>query len=137
MLTLAEKSNSFEMDEDELNIGITVVAARNLANMDLPFFGRNDAFTVVQVGNQINQTRVIPNAGKKAHWNETFHYRITPDSEIVIRVFDEDTFKNDLIGEAKLTTLMIYEEGSHEGWFSLHKGERTTGEVHLRIHYIP
>ncbi|KAJ9050391.1 hypothetical protein DSO57_1014831 [Entomophthora muscae] len=113
------------MDQEELKIGITVVAARNLVNKDIPFFGKNDAFAVVQVGGQVNKTRTIPNAGKNALWNETFYYTITPESEILIKVFDEDILKNDFIGEMRLTTLMIYEEGSYEGWFSLHKGEKT------------
>lgn len=125
------------MEQADIRISVVVAAARGLKNKDLPFFGKNDAYATVRVGEQVTRTKTLRNAGEAGRWNEKFQFEATPESEIIVQVFDEDTFSSDLIGEVKLTTLLLYEEGFMESWFALTKGEKPRGEIHLSFQRIP
>jgi Ca2+-dependent lipid-binding protein len=57
-----------------------------------------DPYIFVQVGSQRYRSRTCKDGGKRPVWNERFEFTST-DNTLKITVMDQDTFKDDLVGE--------------------------------------
>ncbi|KAI9291903.1 hypothetical protein K502DRAFT_332303 [Neoconidiobolus thromboides FSU 785] len=126
------------MDTDDIiNIGVTMVKAKELKNMDMPLLGKNDAYAKVKIKQQEYKTSVKRNAGSQCTWEETFHLRLEKGDKIEIEVWDEDLLRDDFIGSVSIPSDVIFSEGSIEGWYQLYQGHKQSGKIFLKIHYLP
>ncbi|KAJ9057235.1 hypothetical protein DSO57_1024568 [Entomophthora muscae] len=119
------------------SISVTVIEARNLANEDTALVGRNDAYAYLKCNHTKAQTKVIKNAGSSCTWNETFNFEVKDDSELELSVYDQDTIKDDKIGEIKIPIAGLANNRCTEAWYGIGKGSKNRGEVLLRIQFTP
>jgi Ca2+-dependent lipid-binding protein len=54
---------------------IRVISASNLASAS--FVGKVNPFAICKIGSQEQQTKVVPNGGKKPVWGDTFDFSIS------------------------------------------------------------
>jgi Ca2+-dependent lipid-binding protein len=55
----------------------------------------------LQLGSQRQRTKTKSEAGKKPVWNETFRFNVQ-NNDLKVTVMDEDTMKDDLVGEGDI-----------------------------------
>ncbi|KAI0223576.1 hypothetical protein L0F63_003677 [Massospora cicadina] len=118
-------------------ISVTVVEARNLANQDTALVGKNDAYVYLKCNHSREKTSVIKGAGSSCKWNETFNFEVKDDSELEVSIYDQDTIKDDKIGEIKIPVTGLSRNGVTEAWYGVGKGSKGRGEVLLRIQFTP
>ncbi|RLO14042.1 hypothetical protein DYB28_014582, partial [Aphanomyces astaci] len=73
---------------------VRAVSGRNL--YDAQTFGKQDPFCKVQVGNQVQKTKVHDNGGRFPVWNEKFIFRVNDPQleQIVITIEDKNVVDN-------------------------------------------
>lgn len=56
---------------------------------------------MLTLGRQEYRSKTIKEGGKKPVWNQTFNFG-GMENKLIIKVMDQDTFSDDLVGEASL-----------------------------------
>ncbi|XP_075683525.1 extended synaptotagmin-2 isoform X3 [Rhinoderma darwinii] len=97
--------------------------------------GKSDPYGVMRVGNQVFQSKVIKeNLNPK--WNEVYEALIYehPGQELEIELFDEDTDKDDFLGNLLIDLAEVEKERVVDEWLSL--DEATSGKLHLKLEWL-
>ncbi|KAM3929086.1 extended synaptotagmin-2 isoform 2-T2 [Leptodactylus fuscus] len=97
--------------------------------------GKSDPYGVIRIGNQVFQSKVIKeNLNPK--WNEVYEALIYehPGQELEIELFDEDTDKDDFLGNLLIDLAEVEKERVVDEWFTL--DEATTGKLHLKLEWL-
>jgi len=84
---------------------INLTIQRALLTRDTEVMGKMDPYVKWKHGEKTYKTTVQNNAGKKPIWGEIFKLPIidrTINTQLSFQIFDEETFKDDVIGEAKI-----------------------------------
>ncbi|KAI9299011.1 hypothetical protein K502DRAFT_285515, partial [Neoconidiobolus thromboides FSU 785] len=113
-----------------------LVAARELKNKD-GLFGSNDPYAIIKCGNNKFKTEVKKKAGKECQWNQTFRLGVTDFfKELTLEVYDQDAMADDLIGKTTIPLQGILQSGSADAWYTIGKGSKSHGEIHLFMKFI-
>ncbi|XP_073437712.1 extended synaptotagmin-2 isoform X2 [Dendrobates tinctorius] len=97
--------------------------------------GKSDPYGVIRIGNQVFQSKVIKeNLNPK--WNEVYEALIYehPGQELEIELFDEDTDKDDFLGNLLIDLAEVEKERIVDEWFTL--DEATSGKLHLKLEWL-
>lgn len=97
--------------------------------------GKSDPYGVIRIGNQVFQSKVIKeNLNPK--WNEVYEALIYehPGLELEIELFDEDTDKDDFLGNLLIDLTEVEKERVVDEWFTL--DEATTGKLHMKLEWL-
>ncbi|XP_069815006.1 extended synaptotagmin-2 isoform X2 [Dendropsophus ebraccatus] len=97
--------------------------------------GKSDPYGVIRIGNQVFQSKVIKeNLNPK--WNEVYEALIYehPGQELEIELFDEDTDKDDFLGNLLIDLAEVEKERVVDEWFVL--DEATSGKLHLKLEWL-
>ncbi|XP_056375527.1 extended synaptotagmin-2 isoform X2 [Hyla sarda] len=97
--------------------------------------GKSDPYGVIRIGNQVFQSKVIKeNLNPK--WNEVYEALIYehPGQELEIELFDEDTDKDDFLGNLLIDLTEVEKERVVDEWFVL--DEATSGKLHLKLEWL-
>ncbi|XP_077124683.1 extended synaptotagmin-2 isoform X1 [Ranitomeya variabilis] len=97
--------------------------------------GKSDPYGVIRIGNQVFQSKVIKeNLNPK--WNEVYEALIYehPGQELEIELFDEDTDKDDFLGNLLIDLAEVEKERVVDEWFTL--DEATSGKLHLKLEWL-
>ncbi|KAG9402418.1 hypothetical protein AC1031_007032 [Aphanomyces cochlioides] len=109
------------------------VGGRNL--YDAQTFGKQDPFCKIQVGNQLQTTRVHDNGDRCPVWNEkfVFHVRDPQVDQITITIEDENTFVNGYIGTVCISVNTFLHGQFVDQWFPVMRNTDHYGDINLRI----
>ncbi|KAG8573449.1 hypothetical protein GDO81_012416 [Engystomops pustulosus] len=97
--------------------------------------GKSDPYGVIRIGNQLFQSKVIKeNLNPK--WNEVYEALIYENlgQELEIELFDEDTDKDDFLGNLLIDLAEVEKERVVDEWFVL--DEATSGKLHLKLEWL-
>ena len=92
--------NNIDVDHGQGHLSSSLPRYRNLHQYGT-FIFIQDPYCILKIGNEKHRTRTKDEAGKKPVWNETFTIK-SLENEMLVRVQDEDTFSDDLVGEGKV-----------------------------------
>ena len=82
-------------------------------------FSIQDPYCILALGNEKHKTNTKNEAGKRPIWNETFTFN-SSDNNLSVRVMDQDTLSDDVIGEGKVDLMRFRNSpGEQEGNFLL------------------
>ncbi|XP_060771590.1 extended synaptotagmin-2 [Neoarius graeffei] len=97
--------------------------------------GKSDPYGVVQVANQIFQSKTIKEC-LNPKWNEVFEATVYEHSgqHLEIELFDEDPDKDDFLGSLMIDLTKLHKEQKVEEWFDLE--EVSSGKLHLRLEWL-
>ena len=83
-----------------------------------------DPYVVVEIGSQKQKTKTHNSGGKQHRWEETFRFKVIKETEILIKVMDEDTFTDDLVGQVTIMLDKVKMQGKVQEWHKLqYKGK--------------
>uniref|UniRef100_A0A8C5SN26 Extended synaptotagmin 2 n=1 Tax=Laticauda laticaudata TaxID=8630 RepID=A0A8C5SN26_LATLA len=97
--------------------------------------GKSDPYGIIQVGNQIFQSKVIKeNLNPK--WNEVYEALVYehPGQDLEIELFDEDPDKDDFLGRNPILESHFPDQSINERWFTL--DEVSKGKLHLKLEWL-
>ncbi|XP_030054597.1 extended synaptotagmin-2 isoform X2 [Microcaecilia unicolor] len=95
--------------------------------------GKSDPYGIIQVGNQIFQSKVIKeNLNPK--WNEVYEALVYDYRDMEIRLYDEDTDKDDFLGSLVIDLTEVEKERIVDEWFPLDGA--STGKLHLKLELL-
>ncbi|ETE69293.1 Extended synaptotagmin-2-B, partial [Ophiophagus hannah] len=97
--------------------------------------GKSDPYGIIQVGNQIFQSKVIKeNLNPK--WNEVYEALVYehPGQDLEIELFDEDPDKDDFLGSLTIDLIEVEKERHIDEWFTL--DEVSKGKLHLKLEWL-
>lgn len=110
-------------------IYVTVVEGKNLVVKDR--LGKSDPFVKLQYGKAIQRTRTVPHTSDPT-WNQKFEFDEIGDGEYLkIKCYNEETFREESIGSARVNMEGLVEGSARDVWIPLEKVN--SGELHLRI----
>ncbi|XP_060731279.1 extended synaptotagmin-2 [Tachysurus vachellii] len=97
--------------------------------------GKSDPYGVVQVANQIFQSKTIKEC-LNPKWNEVFEATVYEYSgqHLEIELFDEDPDKDDFLGSLMIDLTKLHKEQKVEEWFDLE--EASSGKLHLKLEWL-
>lgn len=89
---------------------VTVEFAKDLADKD--WFGKQDPYCLLSIGNQKVRSRTHIDGGRNPVWNDTFRFTVVNENTVTITLMDEDTLSNDdWIGTATISCARAREQG--------------------------
>ena len=71
-------------------------------------FFMQDPYCIIQIGNEKQTTRTCSGGGKSPQWTDTFQFNST-DKTLRVQVLDDDTFRDDMIGEGNVNLTQCYQ----------------------------
>lgn len=118
------------------SLKLTIKSA-NLLNAE-EAMSLSDPYCIVISGGKQNKTKYIDDGGENPVWNETFDYTISNMAdEVVLRVMDKDTFKDDAMGEVKIKWADVCKNYGGQFTFSLMNKTKPAGTITTQAVYIP
>lgn len=79
---------------------------------------------------QVLKTKVLQGAGKLPIWNENFEMLVKyTGDDLQVKVYDEDTVSNDLIGFCSIKFTGLIQQTDH--WYEIQYKGKPAGKVHL------
>ncbi|KAL8139174.1 hypothetical protein V2J09_005175 [Rumex salicifolius] len=117
---------------------VLLVSAKGLDGAD--FLSNVDPYAVITCRSQEQKSNVASGGGSNPEWNETFVFTISGSvSELVIKLFDKDTFTaDDFLGETKIPLEPVFLEGNLPvASYNVVKDEEYRGEVKLSLSFSP
>ncbi|KXZ43576.1 hypothetical protein GPECTOR_86g369 [Gonium pectorale] len=91
-------------------MSLTVEYAKDLKDKD--WFGKQDPYAMVRVGNQQFRTRTATDGGKNPVWNETFRFNIINENDAELIIKDDDVASHDdYIGTCRVNFAKAREYG--------------------------
>nr|XP_033787483.1 extended synaptotagmin-2 isoform X2 [Geotrypetes seraphini] len=95
--------------------------------------GKSDPYGIIQVGNKIFQSKVIKeNLNPK--WNEVYEALMYDYRDMEIRLYDEDTDKDDFLGSLVIDLTEVEKERIVDEWFPLDGA--SSGKLHLKLEWL-
>ncbi|RHY33751.1 hypothetical protein DYB32_001425 [Aphanomyces invadans] len=112
---------------------LRAVSGRNL--YDAQLFGKQDPFCKIQVGNQVQKTKVHDNGGRFPVWNEKFIFRVNDPQldQIVITIEDKNVLDNAYIGQCRVPVNSFLHGQVVDQWYPVTRGKDHRGEINLRV----
>ena len=104
---------------------------------DTETFGKMDPFVTFQLGTTAQKTRTHESGGKTPCWSDTLSFNLTHTTELFIRVMDEDTCSDDMVGETRLNLDPIISKGTFKDWVTIHYKGKEAGQIFMEILYMP
>ncbi|KAM8728364.1 extended synaptotagmin-2-A isoform 1-T1 [Acanthopagrus schlegelii] len=97
--------------------------------------GKSDPYGVIQVGTQLFQSKVIHET-VHPKWNEVYEALIYDHSgqNLEIELFDEDTDKDDFLGNLLIDLAELQKEQKVDEWFVMQ--DVATGKLHLKLEWL-
>ncbi|XP_062386796.1 extended synaptotagmin-2 isoform X2 [Sardina pilchardus] len=97
--------------------------------------GKSDPYGVIQVANQLFQSRVIKET-VNPRWNEVYEALVYdhPGQNLEIELFDEDTDKDDFLGSLTIDVAELEKEQKVDEWFELE--EVASGKLHMKLEWL-
>ncbi|KAG5265263.1 hypothetical protein AALO_G00240300 [Alosa alosa] len=97
--------------------------------------GKSDPYGVIQVANQLFQSRVIKE-NVNPRWNEVYEALVYdhPGQSLDIELFDEDTDKDDFLGSLTIDVAELEKQQRVDEWFQLE--EVASGKLHLKLEWL-
>ncbi|XP_074544159.1 extended synaptotagmin-2 isoform X2 [Halichoeres trimaculatus] len=97
--------------------------------------GKSDPYGVIQIGTQLFQSKVIHET-VHPKWNEVYEALVYDHSthNVEIELFDEDTDKDDFLGNLMIDMAELEKEQKVDEWFDLE--DVATGKLHLKLEWL-
>jgi len=77
-------------------------------------------YCIIKVREQEYKTSVLKNDGNMPDWRETFDISVySMDDDLTIRVFDEDEFQDNEVGDANIKLSSICANGGSNEWYKI------------------
>ncbi|XP_076156305.1 extended synaptotagmin-2 isoform X2 [Alosa pseudoharengus] len=97
--------------------------------------GKSDPYGVIQVANQLFQSRVIKET-LNPRWNEVYEALVYdhPGQNLEIELFDEDPDKDDFLGSLTIDVAELEKQQKVDEWFQLE--EVASGKLHLKLEWL-
>ncbi|XP_028832821.1 extended synaptotagmin-2-A isoform X3 [Denticeps clupeoides] len=97
--------------------------------------GKSDPYGVLQLGNQLFQSKVIQNS-LNPYWNEVYEAMVYDPSanNLSIELFDEDPDKDDFLGSLTIDMIETQKKQKVDEWFVL-EGV-ASGKLHLKLEWL-
>ncbi|CAG8496468.1 20084_t:CDS:2 [Racocetra persica] len=72
-------------------------------------------------------------------WDKKYHYNVTNQCELNVRVMDEDILSDDLIGTSKVDISSVYKDYYLDTWINLPDvdGKHRDGQIRLILEFFP
>ncbi|GLI61338.1 hypothetical protein VaNZ11_003699, partial [Volvox africanus] len=79
---------------------------------DCDFFGRQDPYVRLRVGDQLRRSKVCKNGGTRPVWDETFEFVILHENTVDMELMDADkASRDDVIGRCAVSISKAREHG--------------------------
>ncbi|XP_044073697.1 extended synaptotagmin-3 isoform X2 [Siniperca chuatsi] len=120
-------------------VRVHVLEARDLMAMDTYMLGlvkgKSDPYATIRVGNRHFKTKTIKE-NLNPVWKEVYEFVVheAPGQELEVEIYDEDTDKDDFIGQYHLDLGEVKREKEIDQWFPLEGVPK--GEVHLKLQWL-
>ncbi|KAF0429171.1 calcineurin temperature suppressor cts1 [Gigaspora margarita] len=119
-------------------LAVHVVEGRDLKKTDE--FGFGDPYVEIWLdkSNQKFKTETRRDTNTPV-WDRKYHYNVTNQCELHVRVMDEDVLTDDAIGTATVDISEIYRDYYKDMWIDLPDvdGKHRDGQIHLVLEYFP
>jgi hypothetical protein len=103
---------------------------------DTELIGKMDPYCLITIGRERFRTEAQKGAGKFPSWREEFKFNRSDEMEIVVEVWDQDSWKSDdLIGTANIPLVSVFQNGKHADWFPLLYKGRSAGQLRVELSY--
>ncbi|GIL49251.1 hypothetical protein Vafri_5332 [Volvox africanus] len=108
---------------------------------DCDFFGRQDPYVRLRVGDQERKSRVCKNGGTQPVWDETFDFVILHENTVDLELLDADrTSHDDVIGRCAVSISKTREHGRDSvraPVISGKKYKKPMGFISVQLEFIP
>ncbi|XP_074514237.1 extended synaptotagmin-3 [Sebastes fasciatus] len=120
-------------------VRVHLLEARDLVAKDTYMMGlvkgKSDPYATLRVGNRHFKSKTVK---ENLHptWNEVYEFVVheAPGQELEVELYDEDTDKDDVLGQYHLDLGEVKREIEMDQWFPLEGVQN--GEVHLRLQWF-
>jgi serine/threonine-protein phosphatase 2B regulatory subunit len=114
---------------------IRVISGSNLASSS--FVGKVNPYAICKIGTQEQQTKVVPDGGKKPVWGDTFDFSISSEKELNLRVMDKaDVGQPKFIGQTTVSIMQWLAKGSYDGDIEIQDQKGTpSGSVSISVKF--
>lgn len=107
---------------------------------DKDWFGKQDPYCIITVGNQTMRSKTAKDGGKNPVWNQQFRFNIINENNFTIKVMDEDVGGDDHIGDG-IGQLAKVRGGSHTDRQDItlvsRKGGKARGHITVTLTFLP
>jgi hypothetical protein len=112
---------------------VIIDKARNLPNRKK--VGKQDAYTIVRLGHDVQRTPTDKRAGQVPSWNYEMRFKVPNEQEnmLKISVFNEDSKSPDLIGDCTIDLSAIWRSHEYDSWFDLKYKGKPAGEIYAEL----
>ncbi|XP_013870678.1 extended synaptotagmin-3 [Austrofundulus limnaeus] len=120
-------------------VRVHVLEARDLVAKDTYMMGlvkgKSDPYVKLRVGNRNFKTKTIKE-NLHPKWNEVYEFVVNeaPGQELEMELFDEDTDKDDFLGQYNLDLGEVKREKEIDTWYPLEGVPH--GELHLKLQWL-
>ncbi|XP_074550890.1 extended synaptotagmin-3 [Halichoeres trimaculatus] len=120
-------------------VRVHLLGARDLVAKDTYMLGlvkgKSDPYATLRVGNRHFKSKTVKE-NLNPTWNEVHEFVVheAPGQELEVELFDEDTDKDDFIGQYHLDLGEVKREKEMDQWFPL--DGVPNGEVHLKLQWF-
>ena len=134
-------SSSSSTSVPELKRGLLTVyidAGRDLKNCEV--VGKQDPYVCVTFNDKTKKTKVITKGGSDPVWKEKVVFNVeegsaSPDSEVLIEIYDKDTLLDDLVGLVKAPLSVLYGPSTWRPVRLSSKSDKQKGEIGIGINF--
>jgi Ca2+-dependent lipid-binding protein len=102
---------------------------------DTQTFGRMDPYIIFKIGGAQQKTKTHEAGGKTPNWSDIMSFTITDETELAIRVLDEEVVSDDIIGETRISLEQVIKNGQWKDWVDIHYENEPAGQVYLELIY--
>ncbi|CAJ1072987.1 extended synaptotagmin-2-A isoform X1 [Xyrichtys novacula] len=97
--------------------------------------GKSDPYGVIQIGTQLFQSKVMHET-VHPKWNEVYEALVYDHSaqSVEIELLDEDTDKDDFLGNLMIDLAEVEKERKVDEWFAME--DVATGKLHLKLEWL-
>lgn len=112
---------------------VVIDRARNLPNRKK--IGKQDVYTIVRLGHEVQKTPTDKRAGQVPAWNHEVRFKVPNESEnmLKISVFNENSKTPDLIGDCSVDLSALYKKHEFDSWFDLRYKDKPAGEIYAEL----
>ncbi|ORY77036.1 C2 domain-containing protein, partial [Protomyces lactucae-debilis] len=96
---------------------------------------KQDAYTIVRLGHDVQRTPTDKRAGQVPSWNHEMRFKVPNEQEnlLKISVFNEDSKAPDLIGDCAIDLTAIWRAHEYDSWFDLKYKGKPAGEIYAEL----
>ena len=100
---------------------------------DTETLGKMDPYCRVLIGGQHVKGKVCEDGGKNPKWNDTIVAQRNGEPDFYLELLDDDTFKDDVIGVAKIDISFLQSQTVSAKWYPLFHKQKPAGEILLEL----